>query len=314
MKGIKLVAIILVLLLVLFLGVQIFGFGFRDREQVLRNHIQEICVQWFPLAAAKSQRLYGVKPLGNVDGGEHRILLIHGLDEPGLVWNQLAPVLMKNGYDVWTFTYPNDGRVEKAAQFLLDELIHGLPRDGKKLIFIAHSMGGLVARSLLSDPLLEANQKKERIPGISRLIMVGTPNHGSQMVRFRWITEIRDQVWHWMHTRVSLFHPLLDGAGAAGVDLLPGSLFLSTLNGKTHYPGVESVVIAGEWAGFFPDKMDGWRDVIGDGLVSISSASLGDTPLIRVPGGHLSMIRNYFWQNDRIPPAIPVILSILQKR
>jgi pimeloyl-ACP methyl ester carboxylesterase len=86
------------------------------------------------------------------------------------------------GTDFFTFTY--DWRQEMATVTapLLDQALEnyariheratGIPARETKFILVAHSMGGLVARTLLSE-------KPEWASRISRLYLVGTPNAGS---------------------------------------------------------------------------------------------------------------------------------------
>jgi len=52
---------------------------------------------------------------------------------------------------------------------------------------------------------------------------------------------------------------------------------------------------------------------IGDGLVSVNSASLSGVPLKIVKGTHLSMIRNILASSQRIPPAVPIIIEQLNQ-
>ena len=48
--------------------------------------------------------------------------LVHGLDDPGEVWQVLAPELVKHGLDVFLLHYPNDQPVAESAQFFFQEL------------------------------------------------------------------------------------------------------------------------------------------------------------------------------------------------
>jgi len=52
---------------------------------------------------------------------------------------------------------------------------------------------------------------------------------------------------------------------------------------------------------------------IGDGLVSVNSVRLSGVPLKIVKGTHLSMIRNIIASDQRIPPAIPIIIEQLNQ-
>ncbi|MCP4693832.1 MAG: acetyltransferase, partial [Desulfobacterales bacterium] len=86
-----------------------------------------------------------------------------------------------------------------------------------------------MAREMLTRPDIGYEEKRRagRLPAASRLILVGVPNHGSQLARFRVLGEFRDQ---WMHLFKGEGHwPrwIMDGAGEAKIDLLPGSRFLT---------------------------------------------------------------------------------------
>ncbi len=331
---------------VLVLVIQVVGIGSRDMEMRGRRWVGETAQGVFTGAARLSGELYGLKSLDPNQGeashaASNPLVLIHGLDEPGLVWNQLIPALEAAGYWVLTFTYPNDQEVGKSSAFLLSELKGYSLFRGQRLTLIAHSMGGLVARNMLTDPNLgyEDLELEGAVPGVERLIMVGTPNHGSQMARFRFVTEIRDQYHQWRHGNVSLVHGLMDGAGEAGIDLLPGSRFLNGLNLRPHPQGVRYDLIAGvfiPWymeeikdtlgmggdgvgglsrqSGAFRQKVVGVTALLGDGLVPVSSVMLDHFSLTLVPGGHLDMIRNYPWQSRRTPPGVPVILDLLETK
>lgn len=86
------------------------------------------------------------------------------------------------GADFFVFAYDWRQEIATVSAPLLDQAlkdyarIHasktGIPARETRFIIVAHSMGGLVARTLLSE-------KPEWAPRISRLYLVGTPNAGS---------------------------------------------------------------------------------------------------------------------------------------
>ena len=61
---------------------------------------------------------------------------------------------------------------------------------------VAHSMGGLVCRELLTSPALYGGKGEghDAFPGIDRLIMIATPNHGSELARYHLLGEWVDQL------------------------------------------------------------------------------------------------------------------------
>lgn len=50
---------------------------------------------------------------------------------------------------------------------------------------------------------------------------------------------------------------------------------------------------------------------LGDGLVSVESTRLPGVDHQTVDGTHLTMIRNFMAKNQRIPPAVPIIVHRL---
>ena len=267
------------------------------------------------------------------------VVLVHGLDDPGKVWQNLSPTLVKEGYAVWQLEYPNDQPVVESAKLFFEELQQLRSEGVARIASVALSMGGLVSRALLTSDAIDyySSLRQGSVPQVAKLIMVGTPNHGSQMARFRVFSEIRDQLDRLLKGEANGLGFLLDGAGEAKIDLLPGSHFLSELNSRPHPDGVDMLIIAGItapwsendislWLGDIAEKVGGDRSAefekvgnfmksmsngLGDGLVTLESARLDDIPLLTVHGTHLSMIRNISMDSERIPPAIPLILNRL---
>ncbi len=321
------------------------GIFFPEEDRRARIRIREAIENEYPEAVERIKAAYGLKPFAHPPQPEASpsqqpiVILVHGLDDPGVVWMNLAPALSENGFSVYILTYPNDQPIVESAKFFINSLESAHLTGG--ISIVAHSMGGLVAREMLTDPKLDYGEKAENgvIPRVDRLIMVGTPNHGSELSRFRIVMEIRDQLvslskgdYHWLRG-------IVDGVGEAGIDLIPGSEFLATLNRRPHPPDVDMMVIAGvlsqeqkdeidalaaELEGQLPDEGQGAGDTmedllfsmtqqIGDGLVPVNSARLPGIELNIVSGTHLSMIRNLTAGSHRMPPAIPIILDALDR-
>ncbi len=202
-----------------------------------------------------------------------------------------------------------------------------------EVAIVSHSMGGLVSRELLTSPLIDYSGeiRNGEVPRVVQLIMVGPPNHGSEIARFRLFGELREQFVNMMENRGHILRGFLDGAGEAKIDLLPDSEFLQALNQRPHPEGVEMQIIAGvvsPWAEedikhyFDAIQQNGQADSLasflysvsdglGDGLVTVESTRLEGIDHRIVPGTHLSMIRNILTDSERVPPAVPVILQQL---
>jgi len=306
--------ICLVLLMVLFqLGRQVI----LPNESQLRHDLHLAVQKKFPEAAEDLDRRMGIHPFGDPARFKDpvfrgRVILVHGLDDPGIMWKDLGPVLQKNRYQVLVMSYPNDQAISASSRFFFDCMRNLARKDPGPVFVVAHSMGGLVTRDMLTRPDLDYTRMAAagNVPAVRHLILLGTPNQGAHLARFRIVTEIRDQIHHLFFQDAHWLHCLLDGTGAAGVDLLPGSRFLRRLNQRPLPEDVRMTIIAGMIC--FSQQEGGIKEMLGDGLVSLNAAKLHDVPVIRVPGTHFSMIRNLVRSSTRVPAAIPVILDLLE--
>ncbi len=326
----------------------------RREEKNLRTRFRLWVGTLFPEAAAAAAARYGVwvhRP-GQSDSvavtdfqpmdHDSVVVLVHGLDDPGRVWMNLRPALLDHGVTVAQFEYPNDQPIDESTRLLAEEL-RQLRRCGvDRVSIVCHSMGGLVSRHVLTDPRWYGGHgdAHEDYPDVDRLIMVGTPHHGSQLARLRLVAEARDQIVRVCSGEGMLFGAIFDGAGEAKIDLLPGSAFLTALNDRPHPAGVKMMIIAGKaspvdessiervraelkpWlssssnADDVLDEVSGALEAVvagvGDGSVSLASSRLeGVEDYTLVEANHLSMIRNVFESSTRVPPAVPIILDRL---
>jgi pimeloyl-ACP methyl ester carboxylesterase len=318
-----------------------------EKERRIRVQFREALKKKYPEEVDQMRALYGIRPAngkGFKKGATARrseVVLVHGLDEPGKVWMNLAPALMNNGFHVWIMTYPNDQPIVESAHFLYEEMASLKGKGTENVSIVAHSMGGLVAREMLSSPELAYTQSALNgvVPAVAQLVMVGTPNHGSELARFQIFTEFRDQLAHMFEEDYHWLRGVLDGAGEAGLDLIPGSPFLEALNRRPHPKNVSMLVVAGVMSTWKTDDIERFvQNVkvrlpdrtheavaeigdflnsmalgVGDGLVSVDSARLDGVPLRIVQGTHISMIRNIRVDSQRIPPAVPIVIEHLTK-
>lgn len=321
----------------------------RDQEKAIRRSLLLFIRRLAPDAAARADARYGFV-VHRTDGttispsvdhlGEQAVVLVHGLDDPGKVWTVLAPVLVKEGYTTCEFFYPNDQAIEDSADLLVEHLATLHKLGVRRISIVAHSMGGLVSRWALTDDGGYDGRISGHadLPDVQRLILIGTPNHGSKMARFRLAAEIREQVERMLSGDGMLFGSIFDGTGEAKLDLLPDSTCLTTLNDRPHPAGLPMTIIAGNSSPVTSDQLtrvkplirqklgpqatqpaediiDSLAEVaegIGDGLVSLESARLeGVEDFVIVSGNHLSMIRNLSQSSERIPPAVPIVLERL---
>lgn len=311
---------------------------------------------------AESQGLFvyrkedGAWAWGRIEGvlPSRAVLLVHGLDEAGAIWDDAAPAIAEGGFSVIRFDYPNDQPIAHSCDALAGAM-SDLRRAGvERVDLVCHSMGGLVARDLLTRGEYYAGDASARgnFPGVTRLILIGTPNLGAPLAPLRGAMEIRDQFVRWLSNPgvdlASMLGFMVDGQGEAGADLTPGSAFLTDLNAREAPSGVEITTIVGELGVSSREAVQGairsdvaswvlsadeskayaeraaslWAEV-GDGAVPASSARLKEADeLVVLDADHRSMIRRLIpvskarallGLSTPPPPAIGVILERLTK-
>ena len=338
----------ILIFIILALGVyQLVTHFYRDEEKELRTQVRTAVKEAFPdhkEEYAKTIGLfrYGADATGSVEqpSKDSAVVLIHGLDDPGKVWQNLRPALVQKEYDVWQFEYPNDQPLAESAELLFQELQALKTQRINRISIVAHSMGGLISRELLTSPILGYRDAMAQkiVPEVDLLIMVGTPNHGSHMVQLRLFSEVRDHLARLLKGQTGWLNFIFDGAGEAKIDLLPGSSFLNELNRRPHPEEIELLIIAGITSPWNPQELNGlldsysekvsgleredldtikslltsMTDGLGDGLVSVESTRLPGVAHTTVKGTHLSMIRNVTADSERVPPALPIIIRLLE--
>ena len=316
----------------------------RRNGRTMRTQLRRLIELWFPEHAATVIAHFGLHvvtdddqrvPLADTKVPDRVIVLVHGMDDMGRMWDTLIPSLHEADYFVCELTYPNDQPLVDSAAFLAEQMVQLKKQGAKRASLVAHSMGGLVCREMLtSDKWYAGNGAGHKdMPDVDRLVMVGTPNHGSALAKFRFGVEVCDQIVRTFSGDGMLFGGLFDGAGEVKNDLLPDSEFLKALNARPHPKGVKLTIIVGVMSPVKQDKLDKFRqhltgdmkdaldnlmdslvelsDGVGDGAVPVESTRLeGVSDHVAVKGNHASMLRSVL-SKKRVPPAVPIILDRL---
>jgi pimeloyl-ACP methyl ester carboxylesterase len=265
------------------------------------------------------------------------VVLIHGYNSTPDSLDALHKAVHEAGHPVAVFAYPNDGPLDESAALLCVELREfAANHPERRLDIVAHSMGGLVARAVIEDPELN--------PGnVRRLIMVATPNQGSQLACF---PGGLDCVEH-LATRSADGLPGLfrdaaaDGFNESCHDMRPASRFLKQLNARERNADVryslligtdgpltpeslaelQSVLdraaaenpVAGLLAPRYgpPDDLDEVLEDAGDGAVAVKRARLeGVTDTVLLAFSHLTITRGSETENGRV--LLDAILTRLE--
>ncbi|MBK9247367.1 MAG: T9SS type A sorting domain-containing protein [Ignavibacteria bacterium] len=151
--------------------------------------------------------------LKSINHAKTPLMLVHGWGG----WQWLStPDKLSNRHDTWQYLYPFDSPMDTTAAFLgraLDIVSAYYP--GAPIGVVAHSTGGLVARTLI--------QSKNYHDNISKLLMLGTPNHGSYLDYKVAFTDEFYRVGNEFLQRFDANSPLMK-------EITPASPFLFALN------------------------------------------------------------------------------------
>jgi pimeloyl-ACP methyl ester carboxylesterase len=303
-------------------------------ERELRVLVQDHLHEWFPEELGPASGVYGLSPRFSktAAGMAPPVVLVHGLDEPGNIWDDLVPALEEAGFQVWEFRYPNDQGIDRSADLLAEHWPQLEP--DLAVVLIGHSMGGLIVRDFVSR-LRHPEGAAPAVggPAVAGVILAGTPNQGSEWARLRVWLELREGLTPGPDKRFSLFAGLRDGTGAAKIDLRPGSAFLRELDQRQWPERIPVRIIGGillepppsmtaalesigdelassELASALRAWWSELGDGLGDGVVPVASLPLRDAPPpVLVPASHRGMLAR-FSASDPEPAAIAHIIDI----
>ncbi len=287
--------------------------GFRDAEEV-----------------ADLQGLYMHEPY---DPEKIPVLMIHGLRASPLVWLEMTNELegdpeIRPAYQIWHYFYPSglpylyNGAILRRQLQELDRLDpNGTHLALRSMVIVAHSMGGLLAKTLVSssgtaiwDGILTVGPEQvqglpedverlqdmlifEPLPSIERVIFLSTPHRGSRLAN-AFVGRLGSSVIRLPEDYTDFFHRLSEAnwdvirpevrktmarGGPTSIKALsPQDATLQALAELPFAPGVKLHTIIGD-----RDAATGDPEVDSDGVVTHESAHLPEAlSELFVPGRH----------------------------
>jgi len=303
-----------------------------EHEAWLRGEAQARLQTWFPEALEPRPSEIGFDGPLTAKPDQLQVVMIHGLDEPGGIFDQLASALKEAGHASTRFRYPNDQSIAASAD-LLGQHWTELPPTSPTVL-LGHSMGGLVIRDFVTR--LYSGIDASGTARVAAALLIGTPNQGSEWARLRVWLELRDLLGSDQVDDFGLFAGLRDGTGAAKVDLRPGSRFLRELNARPWPEGIPLRILGGEirledaqrqaaldaiearigdqdWSEGFARWLESRAATLGDGVVAVEAlpAPGASAPEI-VAASHRGLLRSDPL-NGGEPPGIAWTLEQLQR-
>ncbi|CAM2924557.1 lipase LipB [Legionella steigerwaltii] len=128
-----------------------------------------------------SKQIHEVSSTSQVKPEHHReiVVLIHGLMRTSLSMWPLKNYLKRQGYEVYSYSYPSPKYSIEEHGVFLNQFIKNLleKNPGVKINFITHSLGGIITRQALSD------WSPRQLKNIGCLIMLAPPNQGSKLAK-----------------------------------------------------------------------------------------------------------------------------------
>jgi len=295
--------------------------------------------------AARGRKSYGMRALKSFrpnDPARPTVCLVHGLNSSSGGFVHMIPWLEEAGYGIVVYDYPFNRSIGESCQAFARDWAEFRKevKDGLPWTILGHSMGALLARSLVEDDATWARD-------VSSLILIAPVNQGSHLAKVQTVVQLMNglQAINGKNTTRAMMN-LADGLGQAAEDMLPGSTFLKGLNRRPRREGVPYHILAGDRgfltrdgraqiegrldlvtrnAGVFgrmaqaatadlPDLLDELSDGTGDGCVSVERTRLeGVGDQVTIHANHAELIRAPLLFPDPGPVAcMPLVLRWLK--
>nr|WP_277611008.1 alpha/beta hydrolase [Microbulbifer celer] len=194
------------------------------------------------------------------------VILLHGLAKSDASMAKLEAAVSEAGYTTVNVHYPStERRIEQLAGPAIAPAVDDCKKrtpELQKLHFVTHSMGGILVRQYLS---------KVELPNLGRVVMLGPPNHGSEVV-----------------DRLGNFPGFKMMFGEAGLQLGTGKMSVPNQLGAAHF---DLGIIAGTRS--INLILSQFLPAADDGKVTVESTKLeGMQDHLEMPVTHVFMMKN----------------------
>ncbi len=213
------------------------------------------------------------------------VILLHGLCRSGRSMIPMGQALSQTGYKVLNMEYASrSAGIEKLSDDAIGSAVNECQRSGATTIhFVTHSLGGILVRSYLA---------RHTIPNLGRVVMLGPPNQGSEIV------DKLGSLWLYKKLNGPAGDELGTDENSTPNKLGPANFCLGVIAGDRSINWINSLMIPG------PD----------DGKVSVERTRLaGMTAHIVIHAAHPFLMCNrtiirqtiHFLKTARFDPAQP---------
>lgn len=262
--------------------------------------------------AATRSEVAGIYLTGPYDEDRIPVLLVHGLISVPMIWRDIVPHMLSEPdlserYQFMVFAYPSGYPIAESSALLreqLAELRAHLDPEGddplsRNMVVVGHSMGGILAHTLVADigdrlweqfevptpfdQLRIEPTRKERLretlffdpdPAVRRAVFFSTPHRGATMAE-KTFAALLSRAAKLPTDVVTTSHLLFDphlitspalrtfrkGAYTGAQSLRPGAPMIAALDASPYLPGVVYHSIIGDRGkGDSPDSSDGVVD------------------------------------------------------
>ena len=120
--------------------------------------------------------LFSASPARAADENGDYVVLLHGIKRSSKSMQKMAARLTQDGYRVINIDYLSQHyTIDRLADDIYTQIKSFTNGADDKIHFVGHSMGGLVIRAII---------KRHRPENLGRVVMLGTPNQGSEVADF----------------------------------------------------------------------------------------------------------------------------------